>query len=102
VYWFYSDDKINKSIWQRGLEVIRDIISYEIKIKAKQILKVGVLPESLKNFLKLISQRFSGDITIWPQPKLIDLKECFGFPTPKRLERCFYEGSYRTYPSKLS
>ncbi|EGR28050.1 patatin-like phospholipase family protein, putative [Ichthyophthirius multifiliis] len=84
------------------LEVIKSIIFDEIKARFSQLSKLGILPHSFIKTLNLIYQKYEGDITIWPAPKLTDYFNIFKNPTCHEfVEKYTKAGAQRCY-QKLS
>jgi len=90
-----------KYIFIRLYEVIQGLVASELKHRINQLASIGVLPASIKRYINLITQEYSGNVTIWPVPTVKDYLNILSNPTIQSLERGLLLGSRRTY-SKIS
>ncbi|EGD78367.1 hypothetical protein PTSG_09434 [Salpingoeca rosetta] len=87
-----------RSFWNsRLLQLVRSEMLYRLE----QLLKLGFKPHWIKNFSHLLSQPYSGDITVTPRVTLNDYLYLVSNPTPERVRHGVLVGQLATWP-KLS
>lgn len=63
---------------------------------------IGIFPKALTRAFNLVTQQYSGHITVWPDFSLKDLQRILDGPTTEMLRNCIIKGSRRVYPSNIS
>ena len=88
-----------RTVFYRAWERIKDLVAAEIKHRVNQLTIMGVLPSAMTRYFNLITQQYSGHVTIWPDFTINDLLTILDGPTTEMLRNCIIEGSRRVYPS---
>jgi len=90
-----------RTIFYKMWELVKDQIAAEIKHRVNQFAMLGILPKGLTRYFNLITQQYSGHVTIWPDFTLTELINILDNPTTDLLRHCIIHGSRRVYPSKF-
>jgi len=88
-----------RTIFYKTWELIKDLIGAEIKHRVNQFTRLGILPRAFARYFNLITQQYSGHVTIWPDFTVSDLMNILVGPTNDMLRNCIIHGARRVYPS---
>jgi TAG lipase/lysophosphatidylethanolamine acyltransferase len=80
---------------QRFIHKFYKLIAYEVKHRMKQMDAVGLLPSFLQ---AMLTEKYSGNITIAPQLTLKDFNQLMSNPTHASLEYWIRKGEQSTWP----
>jgi predicted acylesterase/phospholipase RssA len=86
-----------KYVFVRVYEVLKGIIASELKHRVNQLSSVGILPTAITRYFNLITQEYSGNVTIWPIPTLRDYLNILNNPSHQSLQKGLILGARRTY-----
>ncbi|KAF1913874.1 acyl transferase/acyl hydrolase/lysophospholipase [Ampelomyces quisqualis] len=81
----------------RGLNIARG----EAVHRMQTLVEMGFMQNAVTKLSSILSQRYSGDINIFPQVNLADLPWVLSNPTPEYMAECMLAGQRATWP-KLS
>ncbi|KAG1094493.1 hypothetical protein G6F42_018743 [Rhizopus arrhizus] len=73
----------------------------EAQHRCTQLTELGILPSFFYKIQSIMSQKYSGDITIVPEVGYSDFLKVLSNPTPEYAMDCVYRGERATWPSKL-
>ena len=73
----------------------------ELLHRLQQVADIGVLPNWVDKLRSVLSQRYSGDINIFPKISYADFPRVLSNPTPEYMVGCMLTGQRATWP-KLS
>ncbi len=90
----YNKEKGSFNIWK----VLKNLIFSEIKHRLTQLNEIGVLPSFVSSILKLLNQKYQGDVTIFPIPSIMDYFKTLKNPTKEMIDGCCLHAERRTYP----
>ncbi|KAL4429942.1 hypothetical protein ABPG74_000308 [Tetrahymena malaccensis] len=92
----YKNKLIVKTL--KILELIKMLVSQEVRLRFKQLNSLGILPLSLVTAVRVMDQNYEGDITVWPVPKLKDYLNLLKNPTSQEfIEPYTAAGARMTY-----
>jgi TAG lipase/steryl ester hydrolase/phospholipase A2/LPA acyltransferase len=80
-----------------GLSIARGEIVHRMQV----LVDMGIMPSAVTKIRSVLSQRYSGDINIFPQILLADFPRVLSNPTPEYMAGCMLAGQRATWP-KLS
>jgi len=83
------------------LELLKDMVASELQHRTKQFIRLGILPKALSRYSTIMTQQYSGHVTIWPAPTLTDLIHILDHPNTKSLTRGGILGARGAYYSNL-
>jgi len=87
-----------RTVFYQMWELVKDQIGAEIKHRVNQFAMFGILPKALTRYFNLITQKYSGHVTIWPDFTLSELINILDNPTTDLLRHCMIHGARRVYP----
>jgi len=90
-----------KYMFIRAYEVFKNMVASELVHRVNQLASIGIFPQAVTRYFNLITQVYSGTVTIWPVPTLKDFLNILNNPTPQTLQRGLILGQQRTY-AKIS
>jgi len=104
-----DDDMVANTVKQpMGLSTKRDWLNNGLSIargelvhRMQVLVDMGVLPSIVTKLRSVLSQRYSGDINIFPYISLVDFPRVLSNPTPEYMVGCMLAGQRATWP-KLS
>ncbi len=71
----------------------------ELRHRSCILAEAGLVPKHIGKWMRLVSQDYTGDITIIPVPgHLNDFLQVMSNPTINRIEECIVEGERATWP----
>lgn len=70
----------------------------ELLHRFQGLVEVGILPNVMTKAKSILSQRYSGDITIFPRISYADFPRVLSNPTPEYVRGCMLEGQRATWP----
>eukprot|EP01125_Pyxidicula_operculata_P006169 TRINITY_DN2151_c0_g1_i2.p2 TRINITY_DN2151_c0_g1~~TRINITY_DN2151_c0_g1_i2.p2 ORF type:complete len:402 (-),score=58.45 TRINITY_DN2151_c0_g1_i2:2126-3331(-) len=73
---------------------MKDLVSSEIKHRVKQLTKLGVLP---KAYFAVMSQNYSGHITVVPTLSFDDWMHLLANPTTEWIKECTFKSEHNTW-----
>ena len=91
------------SFWK----LLKNLIGSEIKLRVSQVIilmiskmfSFGIIPTNLGRCLKLFTQDFRGNVTIFPVPvNLLEFSKLVSNPTKESIKKCKVYGGRKTYP----
>lgn len=74
-YWFW-----------KVYEYLMYFVYSEIQHRTNQLARTNLLPSFLNRMLNMVTQYYTGDITVHLQPSMMDMLQCFNNPTLDRIE----------------
>eukprot|EP00162_Nutomonas_longa_P014866 comp22121_c0_seq1/m.51575 comp22121_c0_seq1/g.51575 ORF comp22121_c0_seq1/g.51575 comp22121_c0_seq1/m.51575 type:complete len:545 (-) comp22121_c0_seq1:37-1671(-) len=78
--------------------VLEKLVVQEISFRFKQLAEFGMLPRFMSGFQTLLSQKYTGDITVIPPVSRDDFKKLLMNPTREEFTRCVRTGELAVYP----
>ena len=81
------------SMWQR----LKKSIESEVRHRISQAADLGLLPRTMDFFMGVLSQTYSGDITIVPDISLDDYRRLLSNPTPEWIRQAMYRSQRSTW-----
>lgn len=88
-----------RTFFYKAYEKIKDLIAAELKHRVNQFAIMGILPSAITRYFNLITQQYSGHVTIWPLVTVQDYVHILDNPSTELLRNCIINGSRRVYPS---
>lgn len=77
---------------------LRWLFLSEIKFRLLELFELGWMPDRLSVLENVITQRYVGDITIFPQPQMKNYLQMFTNPSSAVIGRYMQEGQRQTWP----
>jgi TAG lipase/steryl ester hydrolase/phospholipase A2/LPA acyltransferase len=74
------------------------LVKGEALFRLQVLVDQGVVPSVVTKLRSVLSQRYSGDINIFPQISLVDFPRVLTNPTPEYMEGCMLTGQRATWP----
>jgi hypothetical protein len=71
----------------------------------KKLSRIGLLPSSINRSLNIVYQNYTGDITVWPIPKMMDYLNLITYihsPNDELIQKYIGLGEERVYSSKIA
>lgn len=75
------------------------MVGSELQHRVKQFVRLGVFPKAIARYSTILTQQYSGHVTIWPAPTLTDLIHILDHPNTKSLKRGGILGARGAYSS---
>ena len=89
-----------KTILYKAFELVKDLIGSELQHRVNQLARIGIVPKAVSRYFNLITQTYSGNVTLFPKANLNDYFNILTNPTPEFLREGLSVGSRRVYHSK--
>ena len=86
---------------QSWLSTVTDLAKGEALHRMRILAEVGILPNMLTKTVSVLSQKYSGDVTILPEISYSDFPYMLSNPTPEFMREAMLRGQRATWP-KLS
>jgi TAG lipase/steryl ester hydrolase/phospholipase A2/LPA acyltransferase len=84
-----------RSGWlSNGLSIARGEVVHRMQV----LVDMGIMPSAVTKLRSVLSQRYSGDINIFPQILLADFPRVLSNPTPEYMVGCMLAGQRATWP----
>ena len=61
---------------------------------------LGIFPKGVIRSFNLVTQNYTGNVTIWPIPSFSEFIDILEMPNENSLKKGLLIGARRTYPSK--
>jgi hypothetical protein len=78
------------------------LMKSELRHRVTQLSELGLIPNFLANLQPIITQKYSGDITIVPQIPLHHYLHLISNPNEQMIVECIQKGQISTFPSILN
>ena len=101
-----------RTVLVKIFEFFKAIIASEIKHRFNQVLcfyllfaypwqlgMLGIFPSTVVRIFNLVTQKYTGNVTIWPIPSFSEFINILEMPTTDSFRKGLLIGSRRTYPS---
>jgi len=89
-----------KAILYKVYELLKDLVGTELKHRVNQLALLGIFPKAATRYFNLITQTYSGNVTIFPKADVNDYLTILANPSPDTLRQGLTVGARRVYPSK--
>jgi len=86
-----------KTILYKAFELVKDLIGSELQHRVNQLARIGIVPKAVSRYFNLITQTYSGNVTLFPKANLNDYFNILTNPTPEFLREGLSVGSRRVY-----
>jgi len=90
-----------KTILYKAYELVKDLVGSELQHRVNQLARIGIVPRAVSRYFNLITQTYSGNVTLFPKANLNDYLNILTNPTPEFLREGLSIGSRRVYHSKF-
>lgn len=90
-----------KAIIFKALELLKDLVGSELSHRINQLTRIGILPKAATRYFNLITQQYSGHVTIFPKTSINDYLTILDNPKVEFIRKGLVDGSRRTYPSNF-
>jgi len=84
----------------KAYELVKDLIGSELKHRVNQLAMIGIFPKAASRYFNLITQTYSGNVTIFPRVDINDYLTILSNPSPDTLRHGLTFGARRIFPSK--
>jgi TAG lipase/steryl ester hydrolase/phospholipase A2/LPA acyltransferase len=74
------------------------LVKHEALFRLQVLVDQGVVPSIATKLRSVLSQRYSGDINIFPQISMVDFPRVLSNPTPEYMDGCMLTGQRATWP----
>ncbi|GAM18160.1 hypothetical protein SAMD00019534_013350, partial [Acytostelium subglobosum LB1] len=93
---FISDKAIKST--NSVVDALKYLGKSEIKHRVVQLTTLGLIPASISGIPSLITQKYSGDITVFPEVTIGDYANIVSNPSPDIMKNCIKKGKQCTWP----